>query len=148
MPSPALSVLVPARDEHYYDIDLLGQTVRNVLANTSELTEIVCVLDGYSSHWPTTPLPVDPRLTVIHHRTAIGQRAATNEAAHVARGEYVMKLDAHCAIDKDFDTKLLARFEPDWTVVPRQYNLHVFDWKCKQCGHLKYQCPKPPKCEK
>jgi hypothetical protein len=57
-----------------------------------------------------------------------------------------MKLDAHCALDKDFDTKLLAEFEPDWTVVPRQFNLHVFDWKCKQCGERTYQSPKPVKC--
>jgi glycosyltransferase involved in cell wall biosynthesis len=148
MTTPALSILIPARDEHYHEIDLLHHTVTNVLANTSDATELVIVLDGYSSQWPNTPLPIDPRITVIHHRKSIGQRAATNEAARVARGEYVMKLDAHCALDKDFDTKLLAEFQPDWTVVPRQYNLHVFDWKCKQCGERTYQSPKPPKCLK
>lgn len=148
MSSPALSILIPARDEHYCDIDLLGETVKNVLVNTSERVEVVVVLDGYSSQWPKQPLPVDPRITVIHHRTAIGQRAATNEAARVARGEYVMKLDAHCAISPGFDTELLREFQPDWTVVPRQFNLHVFDWKCKQCGERSYQSPKPPKCAK
>lgn len=147
MASPVeLSVLIPARDEHYHEVDLLHHTVTNVLANTSERTELVIVLDGYSSQWPNTPLPVDPRITVIHHHTAIGQRAATNEAARAARGEYLMKLDAHCAIDKDFDTKLLAEFDPVWTVVPRQFNLHVFDWKCKQCSHRIYQSPKPARC--
>ena len=146
MTTPALSILIPARDEHYYDIDLLHHTVTNVLANTGEQTELIIVLDGYSTQWPKIPLPVNPRITVVHHRTAIGQRAATNEAARVARGEYVMKLDAHCAIDKDFDTKLLAEFQPDWTVVPRQYNLHVFDWKCKKCGERTYQSPKPAAC--
>jgi glycosyltransferase involved in cell wall biosynthesis len=148
MTTPALSILIPARDEHYCDIDLLGETVKNVLANTSQQVELVVVLDGYSTHWPKQPLPVDPRITVIHHRTAIGQRAATNEAARVARGEYVMKLDAHCAISSSFDTELLREFQPDWTVVPRQFNLHVFDWKCKQCGERSYQSPKPPKCAK
>jgi hypothetical protein len=146
MPSPALSILIPARDEHYCDIDLLGHTVQNVLANTSDNVELVIVLDGYSTHWPIAPLPVDPRITVIHHRNAVGQRAATNEAARVARGEYVMKLDAHCAISPGFDTELLREFDPLWTVVPRQFNLHVFDWKCKKCGERSYQSPKPAKC--
>jgi hypothetical protein len=59
-----------------------------------------------------------------------------------------MKLDAHCAISPGFDAELLREFQPDCTVVPRQFNLHVFDWKCKQCGERTYQSPKPPKCAK
>lgn len=143
-----LSVLIPARNEFYHDIDLLYETVSNVLANTSDKTEIIAVLDGYDSSWPNQPLPINSRLTVIHHRKSIGQRAATNEAARVATGEYVMKLDAHCALDEKFDEKLLATFEPKWTVVPGQYNLQVFEWKCKKCSWTKDQSPKPPKCEK
>lgn len=141
-------MLIPARNEFYYDIDLLYETVSNVLANTSDKTEIIAVLDGYDSSWPNQPLPINSRLTVIHHRKSIGQRAATNEAARVATGEFVMKLDAHCALDENFDEKLLATFEPKWTVVPAQYNLLVFNWQCKRCGWLKDQSPKPPRCAK
>lgn len=143
-----LSVLVPARNEYYHEIDLLHETVVNVLANTSTKTEIIVVLDGYTDSWPKQPLPVDSRLTVIHHRQSIGQRAATNEAARVAEGEYVMKLDAHCALDERFDEKLLADFQPLWTVIPAQMNLVVFNWKCKSCGWLKDQSPKPARCGK
>jgi len=143
-----LSVLIPARNEFYYDIDLLHETVVNVLANTSKKTECVVVLDGYDNQWPNQPLPIDPRLTVIQHRKSIGQRAATNEAARVARGEFVCKLDAHCALDANFDEKLLATFEPHWTVVPGQFNLQVFEWKCKRCDWTKDQSPKPARCEK
>lgn len=143
-----LSVLIPARNEFYYDIDLLYETVANVLANTSNRTQVIAVLDGYDANWPKQPLPSNSRLTVIHHRKSIGQRAATNEAARVATGEYVMKLDAHCALDENFDEKLLADFKPDWTVVPGQYNLLVFEWKCKRCDWTKDQSPKPGKCEK
>jgi glycosyltransferase involved in cell wall biosynthesis len=142
-----LSVLIPARNEYYYDIDLLYETVVNVLANTSKKTECVVVLDGYDNQWPNQPLPVDSRLTVIQHRKSIGQRAATNEAARVAQGEYVAKLDAHCALDENFDEKLLATFEPHWTVVPGQFNLQVFEWRCKRCDWTKDQSPKPAKCE-
>lgn len=138
-----LSILIPARCEYYYDIDLLHETVTNVLANTSKRTELVVCLDGY---WPKQPLPVDPRLRVIHHNQSIGQRAATNEAARVSSGEYLCKLDAHCALDSNFDEKLLATFEPHWTVTPALYNLLVFIWKCKKCGWEKDQSPKPAKC--
>src|SRR6185369_11976731 len=110
-----LSVLIPARNEACYDVDLLHETVVNVLANTSDATELVVVLDGYT---PPTELPKSPRLTVIHHSKSIGQRAATNEAARVASGEWVMKMDAHVAISEDFDSKLLQGAEDDWTIVP------------------------------
>lgn len=138
-----LSILIPARNEHYYDLDLLGHTVRNVLDNTSNRCQIIVVLDGA---WSLHPLPTDPRLTVIHHSRSIGQRAATNEAARIATGEWVCKLDAHCAVDKDFDTNLIAGMEADWTVVPGQFNLQAFQWKCKKCGWLRDQSPKPEKC--
>lgn len=139
-----LSVLIPARNEYYYDIDLLAQTVQNVLANTSDKTELVVALDGY---WPKEPLPSNPRLRIIHHSHSIGQRAATNEAARIAQGDYLMKLDAHCALSPEFDTKLLETFEPQWTVTPALYNLLAFTWKCKQCGWLKDQSPKPDRCK-
>lgn len=143
----ALSVLIPARNEYYLDIDLLHETVVNVLANTSKQTQLVVVLDGYTDSWPKRPLPANDRLTIIHHRQSIGQRAATNEAARVATGEYVCKLDAHCALDENFDEKLLATFEPHWTVVPAQYNLLAFNWRCQQCGNLQDQGPQPDRCK-
>lgn len=144
----AISILIPARNEYYHEIDLLHETVVNVLANTSDKCEVIVVLDGYDNQWPIQPLPINPRLTVIQHRKSIGQRAATNEAAQIATGEWVCKLDAHCAIDKDFDTKLLEGAQPHWTMVPGQFNLLVFEWCCKRCKWTKDQSPKPAKCEK
>jgi hypothetical protein len=150
-----LSILIPARNEVCYDVDLLYETVVNVLQQTSAACELVVVCDGYV---PPTPLPVDPRLTVIHHSKPIGQRAATNEAARIATGEWVCKLDAHCALSDDFDTRLLDGAQDDWTIVPSQYNLLAFIWKCKKCGWTKDQSgptegqanksPKPDKCIK
>lgn len=138
-----LSILIPARNEWYYDLDLLGHTVTNVLENTTDACEIVVVLDG---SWSLNPLPSHPRLTVIHHNKSIGQRAATNEAARVATGEWVCKMDAHVAVGPEFDTKLLQGAQPDWTIVPAQYNLLAFIWKCKKCGWIKGQGPKPERC--
>src|SRR5574339_999404 len=136
-----LSILIPARNESIYDIDLLHETVTDVLAHTSDATEVICVLDGYDA-----PRISHPRVTYIHHSKSIGQRAATNEAARVATGEWVCKLDAHCALSPDFDTKLLEGAQPHWTLVPAQYNLLVYNWKCRKCGWQKDQSPKPERC--
>lgn len=135
-----LSVIIPARNEEF-----LGLTIDNVLKNAEAETEVIAILDGY---WPDPGIPQHPRVTIIHYEESIGQRAATNQGVAVSRAKYVMKLDAHCAVDKGFDVKLMADCEPDWTVIPRMYNLHAFDWRCKKCGHRTYQGPYPKKCDK
>lgn len=136
----SLSVIIPARNEIF-----LGKTIDNILANIEGDTEVIAVLDGY---WPDPPILDNPRVTVIHHTVPIGQRAAVNEGVCVSRSKFVMKADAHCAFDKGFDVKLMAKCEPNWTLVPKMYNLHAFDWKCNACGNRTYQGPKPAKCKK
>jgi cephalosporin hydroxylase len=118
-----LSVLIAARNEVY-----LQKTIENVLENFEGDSEIIAVCDGY---WPDPAINDHPRVTLLHHTEPRGQRASINEAARIAKGKYVMKLDAHCAVDKGFDVKLAADCEYDWTVVPRMYNLDVATWTPK-----------------
>lgn len=139
-----LSVLIPARSEFFHNVDYLGLTVENVLANSTDATEVIVVADGA---WPLRPLASHPRLTLIHHSKSIGQRAACNEAARLSTAKYVMKLDAHCAMDKDFDQKLIAEMQPGMTMVPAQYRLYAFDWKCKRCSAREEYGPRPVKCK-
>lgn len=122
----------------------LGQTIDNVLKNMRGDTEIIAILDGA---WPEHPIPDHPRVRLVYHPASIGQRAATNEGARLSQAKYIMKLDAHCAVDEGFDVKLMADCEYDWTVIPRMYNLHAFDWLCADCGWRRYQSPTPEKCE-
>jgi DNA-directed RNA polymerase subunit RPC12/RpoP len=94
-----------------------------------------------------------PKLTVIHYPVPVGQRQAVNQAARISRAKYVMKLDAHSAVDEGFDVKLMAPYEDkrlseDVTTIPRMYNLHAFDWKCQSCPFETYQGPKPAECPK
>ena len=133
-----LSVIIPARNEMF-----LANTIRSVLENMEGHTEAIVVLDGY---WPDEPLPLHPRLNVIRFPESVGQRAATNAGATVSRAKYVMKLDAHCAVGPGFDTIMMEDMQPDWTMVPLMYNLHVWDWVCAGCGHRTYQGPTPEKC--
>jgi glycosyltransferase involved in cell wall biosynthesis len=134
-----LSVIIPGRNEEF-----MRHTVDDVLAHSDESTEVIAVCDSY---WPNPPLVHHPRLQVLHFGTAVGQRAATNYGAHVSRAKYVMKLDAHCSTDEGFDRKLLAKMEPDMTMIPSMHRLHVFDWHCNGCGERQYQGTKPVECK-
>lgn len=133
-----LSVIIPARNEMF-----LAQTVSNVLDNIRGDTEVIAICDG---SWPDPPLHDNPRLTVVKH-DAIGQRAATNEGARISQAKYIMKLDAHCAVDEGFDVKLMEDCQPDWTMVPLMYNLHAFDWVCQGCQRREYQGVQPEQCK-
>ena len=119
-----LSVIIPAKNERY-----LEKTMRNILENATGEIEVIAVLDGYV---PNPQIDIkDDRAIFLYFKESIGQRQAINEGVKKARGEYIMKLDAHCAVDKGFDTKLAETCEPDWTVVPRMYNLNVLTWEPK-----------------
>lgn len=120
-----LSVLIPARNEKY-----LEQTIRNVLENAEGDIEILVALDGYL---PDPQIVIgDDRVIFVHHEEAKGQRQSVNELARMAKGDYLMKLDAHCAVDKGFDVKLAADYQDGWVVVPRMYNLDVETWTPKR----------------
>ena len=135
-----LSVIIPARNEVF-----LAQTVKHVLENIRADTGVVAICDGC---WPEPPLQDHPRLTVVHPSESIGQRAATNLGARVSQAKYIMKLDAHCAVDEGFDVKLMADCQSDWTMIPSMYALHAFDWQCCGCGERTYQGVQPEQCAK
>jgi glycosyltransferase involved in cell wall biosynthesis len=145
-----LSILIPARNEEF-----LGHTIQDILRNSRSETEVIAILDGYL---PDPSLESDPRVTIIYNPVSVGQRAGANQAAKLAKGKYLMKVDAHCAFDEGFDKKMLDGFKeiddnPDKyggtsenvTMAPTMKNLHVFNWVCSD-GHKRYQSPSGP-CE-
>ncbi len=134
-----LSVIIPGRNEMF-----MRRTVEDVLAHMKGDTEILVIADG---SWPDPVIQDHPRVKVVHTTTPIGQRAATNLGAQMSRAKYVMKLDAHASVDDGFDVKMMADMQPDWTMIPQMYRLHVYDWRCNDCGHGTYQGSKPEKCE-
>jgi glycosyltransferase involved in cell wall biosynthesis len=136
-----LSVLIPARREEW-----LQRTIDDVLANARGTVEIVAVLDG---EWPLEPLRDDPRVILVKTGQSIGQRAATNLAARLSRGRYLMKLDAHCSVAEGFDVELVRTGDAlghDVTQIPAQKNLHIYSWKCHACQAEQYQGPDRTEC--
>jgi glycosyltransferase involved in cell wall biosynthesis len=135
-----LSVIIAGRNEEYQ-----AQTVEDVLSHAKADTEVICILDG---GWPPARGIEDhPKVKIVKTTTPIGQRAATNLGAQMSRAKYIMKLDAHCSVDDGFDAKMIEDMQPDWTMIPQMYRLHVFDWVCNECGHGTYQGSKPSECE-
>lgn len=113
-----LSVIIPARNEIY-----LEKTIQNILDNAEGEIEVLVMLDGYI---PDPQIIMNDSRVIFHHfPESIGQRQCINAGARLAKGKYIMKLDAHCAVDKGFDVKLAEDCEYDWTVIPRMYNLDV-----------------------
>ena len=120
--SGKVSILIPSRNEEAY----LNRTIRNVLENGIDI-EIIAVLDG----WEPSERIEDDRLIYIKHEQALGQRPSINEAARISTGQYIMKLDAHCAVGPGFDRILVRDCEYDMTMIPGMWNLDVDTWSPK-----------------
>ena len=82
-----LSVIIPTRNEEWLD-----RTIQDVLENSSNFTEVIIILDGWLPNPPLTQN--DSRVTLIYNPESKGQRAATNQAVRLAKGKYIIRLDA------------------------------------------------------
>ncbi len=123
-----LSILTPSRNEDY-----LRQTVDDIFKHAEGDIEVLVALDN----WENPPeLKPEPRLRII--KTAKGQRGATNELARIAKGEYLMKTDAHVSFSRGFDLEVLKALEGATVAVPALCNLHVYDFLCSN-GHRQFQ---------
>lgn len=128
---PRVSVIIPARNEPF-----LLPTVRDLLAHAVGPIEVIVVLDGY---WPTPALPEDPRIRILHRGQARGMRPAINDAAAIARGEYLLKSDAHCLWPEGYDQVLVEDYhEHNWILVPRRYPLDPDAWTFEKRRDGKY----------
>lgn len=125
-----VSVIIPSRNEQF-----AAATVADILTKAQGDTELIFIAEG---SWPDPSLPVDPRVTIIHHGKAQGMRQAINAAAAVASGEFLCKVDAHVMVDEAFDLKLKADYhEANWILTPRRFPLDPEAWAI-ETGNSKY----------
>jgi glycosyltransferase involved in cell wall biosynthesis len=133
-----VSVLLPARNEPY-----LAQTINEVFAKATGDIEVIVVLDGLGElGWPL--LDERDNLRIIEYQYPKGMRGAINTGAEAARGEFLMKLDAHCMLSKGFDEVLQDGLEDAWVAVPRFYTLNAEEWKWQSdryCDYYYLSCP-------
>lgn len=133
MANKMISVLIPARNEIF-----LHKTIKDLLAKARGEIEVIAVLDGY---WPpTNELIDDPRVVYLHFGQSGGMRNGINSAAAIAKGEYLMKSDAHCMFDEGFDLKLKEHIpeyvnddgDDNWIVIPRRLRLDAENWTLQE----------------
>lgn len=127
MANSKVSVLIAARNEPY-----LQRTITDAFNKAEGELEVIAVLDGYR------PSIEDHKNQIlIYHPEWIGQRQAINQAAKLATGKFIFKVDAHCIFDKGFDIKLADDCEYDWTTVPTRHGVIEDKWK-KRGGVVNY----------
>jgi glycosyltransferase involved in cell wall biosynthesis len=121
-----VSVIIPNRNELF-----AVRTVNDLLKKATGDIEVILACDG---SWPTEPLPDDKRLVVLHHGSPLGMRNCINSAAAVAKGDYLLKCDAHCMFAEGFDETLKADCAENWMVIPRRWSLNAEDWTLDNNG--------------
>lgn len=124
-----LSIVIPSRNEQF-----LYKTIHDLLQKAEGEIEILPVLDGY--YPPAEEIIIDPRVIYIHKGEAEGMRPGINDAVSVSTGKYIMKIDAHCMVDKGFDVKLKAVSQPNWVLIPRRKRLDPINWCIQDVGKV------------
>jgi hypothetical protein len=124
-----VTAIVPSRvkpDTLEFKQGLLAKTVADLVSKATGDFEVIVMLEGY---WPEPPLPDYPNVTVIHNTNPLGMRPAINAAVRIAKGDFLLKTDAHCMFGEGFDEILKEDCDQDWVVVPRRYSLDGENWK-------------------
>lgn len=100
MAKPAITVYVVSRDYGRY----LGQAVESVLAQTRTDWELIVIDDGSTDDSAAVAASFqdrDPdRIRLVAHPQPRGLQACANEALRLARGRYIMRLDADDYLDE------------------------------------------------
>lgn len=117
-----LSIIVPAHNEEKY----LNRTIRNIYDTTSlGGPEVIVVDQGGNGE-------IDPRAMILTPGENVGERRAMNMAAEAARGEFLLRIDAHCDFsphgwdammtevtgEKDLTIAVLGALAEDWSQLP------------------------------
>jgi len=118
----------------------LQKTIDNIIEQATGEIEIIVFQDGYIHNPPLNPHPC---LKVIGSAGRIGIHSAINASVDVSDGEYLMKLDAHCSLDKGFDEKLKADCEDNWICIPTRYPLNSDTWE-RDSKIIDYMYISPP----
>jgi len=120
-----LTIIIPSKNELF-----LNNTIRDVLINSRGEIEVIPVLDGYEPD----ELVKDDRVRYLRleKNEASQKRQGINKAVEMARGEYIMSLDAHCMLAPGYDLQLIKDHQPNWVQIPRRNRLEAETWSLQQ----------------
>lgn len=119
-----LSILIPARNE-----PLLQKTIDDIFNNAEGDIEVLVGLDGDEMYQhKLIGIKKEWNCDVINFTEGLGQRWTTNRLAEMAKGEYIMKCDAHVSFSKGFDTALLSEVDNKTILAPLLLVLDPITW--------------------
>jgi glycosyltransferase involved in cell wall biosynthesis len=125
-----VSVIVPARNEM-----LLTRTVNDIFYKAVGDIEVIVVLDGPTRY----EIPKERKgLRFIRKPKPEGLLPGINDAVGIAKGRYLMKIDAHSAICDGFDGIFKEDCEDDWLVVGRRFTLDIKTFRKKPGSMVDY----------
>lgn len=127
-----VSVIIPTINDPH-----LVRTINNVRSNANGDIEFIIINDGGESP-DIKGCDIPSWVILLSNSKQLGRRVSINNAAKIARGEYLFILDSHCSMSKDWDVKLVQSagqkniaysvirdMQPDtWIYRPGDY-LHV-----------------------
>ena len=118
-----LSIAIPSRNEIF-----LKKTIEDVLRKATGDIEVFPILDGYDL--PDDEIVKDSRVKYIRipNNGQMQKRHGINTAVSIAKGEYIMSLDAHCMMAEGFDEQLVKDHQDNWVQLPRRDRLNAEDW--------------------
>lgn len=120
--APQISVVIPAHNEERY----IGRAIRSVLNQTipPEQFEVICVNDFSSDRTAYALELFKEEIRILHNEKQIGLPGSLNRAIRLARGKYVVRVDADDYVRSDY-LYILQRFLEDNT-----------DWHAAACDYL------------
>ncbi len=127
-----LSVIIPSRGNPDGSGErFLAKTIDDIFDKAAGDVEVIAALDGY---WPDPPLDDRPNLSIVHLGSGPGMRAVVNAAVAIAKGDFLMKCDAHCMFAEGFDEALKGDCDGDWVVIPGRHSLDAERWAIDHNG--------------
>lgn len=118
-----LSILIPSKNEPY-----LQKTIDDIFEHAEGDFEVLIGLDEWDGDVHKLPSPRGGKLKYHGYKKSVGQRRLTNELAREAKGEYVMKIDAHVSFSQGFDTALLSEIDNKTILAPLLLVLDPITW--------------------
>jgi hypothetical protein len=118
-----VSIIIPSRTEKF-----LNNTIQSVLDNATGEIEVIPILDGYDE-FPQKSEDLRVKYISLPNNGMMQKRQGVNAGVSIAKGEYIMCLDAHCMVGKGFDEILSKDCDDNLIVVPRRYKLDGFKWE-------------------
>jgi len=90
-----VTVIIPTINDPY-----LEKTIENVRQSAGGEVEFIVINDGGN------PLSISG-VNILNNPEMRGRRFSINQAARIARGEYLFILDSHCSMTQDWDLKMI-----------------------------------------